>query len=192
MAKITRGRAGRMEKKATIRDTYGTTLAQMLLSHVRPQANARVLHLGSAGAARFAEQLAQRLEEGELIVLVYTYDELEDTRAALAGIGNVHVINEFDDLDPDEPPFDIVSCIAPYHLGRDTVQTLIEYGISQLTPEGSLYLAGDKQQEFDRYEEMLSSYARSTQQLSANGQYRVVAVHGRDLRPGRLKRYGKS
>lgn len=179
-----RGRAGRMEKKATILETYGATLARMLLSHVRPKPNDRVLHIGSAGAARVAEQLAQRLEDGELVVLVHTYDELEDVRAALAGVGNVHVINEFDDLDPDEPPFDIASCIAPYYLGRDTVGDLIAYGLSQLTPNGTFYLAGDTHQEFARYQELLAGYVRNTQQLANDGQYRVVSAQSKDVRRG--------
>jgi len=175
-----------MEKKATILDTYGATLAQMLLSHARPKANQRVLHLGNAGAVRLAEQLAEQLAEGELVVLVHTFDELEDARAALAGFGNVHVINEIDDLDPDEPPFDIVTCIAPYNLGRDTVRELIGYGIGQLAPQGTFFLAGDKQQEMPRYEEMLSSYARNMQVLANNGQYRVVAVQASDRRRGNV------
>jgi NADPH:quinone reductase-like Zn-dependent oxidoreductase len=187
MAKVIRGRAGRMEKKATILDTYGTTLAQMLLNQVRPRPTDRVLHLGSAGAVRVAEQLAERLAEGEMVVLVHTYDELEDTRAALAGFGNVHVINEADDLDPDEPPFPIVTCIAPYNLGRDAVRDLIAYGVGQLAPQGTFYLAGDKQQEMARYEEMLSGYARTTQVLANNGQYRVVSMQASDLRRGKLK-----
>ena len=186
MAKITRGRAGRMEKKAALLDTYGATLAQMLLSHVRPQPSSRVLHIGSPGAVRFAQPLAERLSEGELVVLVYTYDELEDTRAALAGFGNVQIINEFDDLDPDEPPFDVVSCIAPYHLGRDTVRELIAYGLGQLAPSGTFYLGGDKQQELDRYEETLAMYSSNVQQLASNGQYRVVAVQGKNLRRGNV------
>lgn len=177
-----------MDKKATILDTYGATLAQMLLSQVRPKAQARVLHLGNAGAVRLAEQLAEQLAEGELVILVHTYDELEDVRAALAGFGNVHVINEFDDLDPDEPPFDIVTCIAPYNLGRDTVRELIAYGVNQLASQGTFFLAGDKQQEMARYEEMLGSYARNMQSLANNGQYRVVAVQALDLRRGNVKK----
>jgi 16S rRNA G1207 methylase RsmC len=173
-----------MEKKAAILESYGAALAQMLLSQVRPKPSDRVLHIGSAGAVRLAEQLATRLEDGELVVLVHTYDELEDTRAGLAGFGNVHVINEFDDLDPDEPPFDLVTCIVPYYLSRDTVRELIEYGVTQLTPKGTFYLGGDKQQELARFEEMLAAYMRQTQQLATNGQYRVVAAQASDLRRG--------
>jgi 16S rRNA G1207 methylase RsmC len=189
MAKMIRGRAGRIEKRAAIMEQYGTTLGQMLLSHVRPKATDRVLHIGSPGAARFAEHVAERLEDGELVVLVHTYDELEDTRAALAGMGNIHVINEFDELDPDEPPFDLVTCIAPYHLKRETVGEMLEYGLAHLSPQGTLYLGGDKQQELPRFEEVLSTYARHVQQLASNGQYRVVSVQGKDLRRGNV---GKS
>ncbi len=178
-----------MEKKATILDTYGTTLAQMLLSHVRIKPNHRMLHIGNAGAVRLAEQLAEPLAEGELVILVHTYDELEDARAALAGFGNVHVINEFDDLDPDEPPFDIVTCIAPYNLGRDTVRELISYGVGQLAPQGVFYLAGDKQQEMARYEEMVSGFVRNVQVLANNGQYRVVSAQASDLRRGNVSTF---
>ena len=182
MAKIVRGRAGRLNKRNEILEVYSTTLAQMIQGPIRPHADGRLLHLGSPGAVQVAEYLAPRLETGELVICVYTYDELEDTRAALAGLGNVHVINDLADLDEDEPPFDIVSCIAPYHLGRDTVIEQIEHGVARLSPEGTFYLAGDKQHEFDRYVEALSTLAREVQQLASNGQYRVVSVKGRNLR----------
>jgi 16S rRNA G1207 methylase RsmC len=189
MAKVTTGRAGREQKRAEILEAYGSTLARMLQSQVRPDAAARVLHIGSPGAAQFAEHLAPKLETGELVICVYTYDEVEDTRAALAGIGNVHVIDDLADLDEDEPLFDVVSCIAPFQLGRDTVIAQIEQGLALLAAGGTLYLAGDRQHEFDRYVEALSALARDVQQIAANGQYRVVSVPARNIRKsGRITR----
>lgn len=182
MAKAVRGRAGRMQKRSEIMDTYGATLADMLRSQVRPEPNERVLILGSAGVAQLADDVAPRLDSGEIVVCVYTFDELEDTRAALAGVGNVHVINDLDDLDEDEPPFDLVVCIAAYHLGREAAIEQIEAGLARLADSGTFYLAGDKQQEFDRYVEAVSVLARDVQQLAAKGQYRVVSVQGRNLR----------
>lgn len=182
MAKIVRGRAGRLNKRNEILEAYGTTLAHMIQAPIRPHPGDRLLHLGSPGAAHFAEHVAGRLETGELVICVYTYDELEDTRAVLAGLGNVHVINDLDDLDEDEPPFDIVSCVAPFHLGRDTVIEQITLGLARLAPAGTFYLAGDKQHEFERYVEALSALAREVQQIASNGQYRVVAVQARNIR----------
>jgi 16S rRNA G1207 methylase RsmC len=182
MAKIVRGRAGRLNKRNEILEAYGETLARMIQGPIRAQPSDRVLHLGSPGATQVAEQLAPRLETGELVLCVYTYDELEDARAALAGVGNVLVINDLADLDEDEPPFDIVSCIAPYHLGRDTVIEQIEHGLARLAPDGAFYLAGDKQHEFDRYVEALSALAREVKEIASNGQYRVVAMQARNIR----------
>jgi 16S rRNA G1207 methylase RsmC len=171
-----------MLKRHEILTEYGTTLAQMMQSQIRPDPGNRVLHLGSPGAAQLAEQIAPRLDTGELLICVYTYDELEETRAALAGLGNVHVINDLEDLDEDEPPFDIVSCIAPFQLGRDSVIELIEQGVARLAASGTLFLGGDKQHEFDRYVEALSSAIRDVQQLVSRGQYRIVSAHGRNRR----------
>ncbi len=182
MAKTNRGRAGRENKREEVFTQYGATLAQMLRGQLRLAGTERVLHLGSPGAAQVGELVATQLTTGELVLCVYTFDELEDTRAALAGIGSVHVINDIDDLDEDEPPFDIVSCIAPYHLGRDTVIEQIQAGVDRLAPEGIFILAGDRQHEFDRYAEALSSLARDVQQVVANGQYRIATVNGRNLR----------
>lgn len=182
MAKIVRGRAGRMQKRSEILDTYGATLAQMVQAPIRPDPASRVLHIGSPGATQIAQQLAPRLETGELVVCVYTFDELEDTRAALAGLGNVHVIDDLPELDEDEPPFDIVTCIAPYQLGRDTVIEQIEQGLALLAPGGTFYLGGDKQHEFERYVEALGRLAHTVQPIAANGQYRVVSVQGRNVR----------
>jgi hypothetical protein len=171
-----------MLKRNEILAEYGTTLVHMLQAQIRPEPGDRMLHLGSPGATQLAEYIAPRLDPGELIVYVYTFDELEDTRAALAGLGTVHVINDLEDLDEDEPPFDIVSCIAPYHLGRDAVIELIEQGVTRLSKTGTLYLGGDKQHEFDRYVEALSAQIREVQQVVTRGQYRIVMAQGRHLR----------
>ncbi len=182
MGKVTRGRAGRESKRDEIFAEYGSTLAQMLRSQLRLAGTERVLHLGSPGAAQVGEQIATQLSTGELVLCVYTFDELEETRASLAGLGNAHVINDIADLDEDEPPFDIVSCIAPYHLGRDTVIEQIEVGVARLAGEGTFILAGDRQHDFDRYVEALSSLARNVQPLVGNGQYRIVSANARNIR----------
>ena len=191
MGKMVRGRAGRMNKRTEILEEYSTVLAQMLQSQLRPAPTDRVLHLGSPGATLVAAALAPALGTGEVVVYVYTYDELEDTRAALAGLGNIHVINDLDDLDEDEPPFDIVSCIAPYQLGRDKVIQMIEDGIARLAATGTLYLAGDKHHEFDRYVEALDVLTRDAHEVATKGQYRVVVAQGRNIRKsGRIVRRG--
>lgn len=182
MGRYHTGRAGREQRRAEELARYGTALAQMLLNLLRPASSARILHIGSPGAARLAEHLAYRLDSGELVVCVYTFDELEETRAALAGLGNVHVINELDDLDEDEPPFDLVSCIAPYHLGRDTVLHELEQGMARLAEGGTLYLAGDRQHELERYVEHLRRLAHEVSEVAGQGQYRIVAARGRRAR----------
>ncbi len=188
MSKTLRGRAGRMAKKEENLVNYGVSLAQMLAAQLRPRPNDRVLHIGSPGAAQLGEQLAPRLAASELVILVYTFDELEETRAALAGLGNVQVINEIDDLDEDEPPFDIVSCIAPYQLSREHVIGLIEQGLEQLAPNGVFYLAGDKRHDFERYLQALEARTHTVNEIASNGQRRVVAVRGSDMRPvGRIR-----
>jgi len=182
MPKAIRGRAGRMLKRNEILTEYGATLAQMMQAQIRPESGERVLLLGSPGATQLAEQVAPQLDTGELIVCVYTFDELEETRAALAGLGNVHVIDDLADLDEDEPPFNIVSCIAPFYLGRDIVIELIEQGVALLAGEGKFFLAGDKQHEFDRYVDALSAQIRDVQQLASRGQYRIVSARAHNLR----------
>lgn len=182
MTKFNRGRAGRETKRAELLTEYGSTLAQMLANQIKPKPDARVLHIGSPGATHFAEIIAPRLVTSDLVICVYTFDELEETRAALAGLGNVHVINDLEDLDEDEPPFDIVSCIAPYPLGREAVIELIEQGVACMALTGTCYVAGDRQHELDRYTEALGRLARTVQQLADRGQYRVVSISGEDLR----------
>ncbi len=184
MSRQLRGRAGRMARKETNLAEYGASLARLLATQLRTQPSDRVLHIGSPGASQLGELLAPRLGMSELVILVYTYDELEDTRAALAGLGNVHVINEIDDLDEDEPPFNVVSCIAPYQFGRDTVLELIEQGLKWLAPDGVFYLAGSKQHDFERYIEALATRAREVDQVARNGHERIVAVRGQSIRPG--------
>jgi 16S rRNA G1207 methylase RsmC len=182
MARATRGRAGREQRREESLAAYGATLAQMLQAQIRPDSGERMLHLGRPGATQLATQMAHRLDTGEVVVCVYTYDELEEARAELAGLGNVHVINELDDLDEGEPPFDIVTCIAPYHLGRDAVVAYIEQGLDRLAPNGAFYLGGDRQLEMDRYVEALSRRVHDVKEVASNGQYRVVVAQGRNLR----------
>jgi hypothetical protein len=182
MTRVTRGRAGREQRREDELERYGATLAQMLRGQIQPQSSERVLHIGSPGATQLADHVAHRLATGEIVVCVYTFDEMEEARAVLAGLGNVHVINELEDLDEDEPPFDIVSCIAPYNLGRDRVIAYIEEGIARLSPGGTFYLAGDRQHEFDRYLETVRRLAHESREVASNGQFRVVAVQGGNLR----------
>jgi hypothetical protein len=54
--------------------------------------------------------------------------------------------------------------------------------MARLSNTGMFYLAGDKQREFDRYVEALSSLARDVQQIASRGQYRVVSVSGANVR----------
>lgn len=176
MPKIVRGRAGRQQRREESLTHYNTELAAMLLKQLRISPAARIVHLGAPGAITVAEAIAPGLETGELLVVVYSYDELEEARASLAGIGNVEVINDFDDLDPDEPPFDVVTCIVPYYLGRDYVAELLRTGLNLMAREGTLFLAGDRQQGFERQIEFLGSIGSRVTPLVQNGQYRVISA----------------
>ncbi len=188
MARAIRGRAGRENRRSELLAEYGATLAPMILSQARPDPDARVLVLGSPGAVELATALALRLSSGEVVVCVYTFDEVEEARAGLAGLGNVNVIDELSELDEDEPPFDLITCIAPYYLGRDAVISLIEEGVQRMQPGGLFLLAGDKQQELARYSEALSALATETRQVGERGQYRVLALRGEHIRrAGRLR-----
>lgn len=159
----------------------------MLLKQLKLASGARVMHLGSPGAVVVAQTLAPALETGDLLIVVYSYDEMEEARAALAGFGNVEVINDIEDLDPDEPPFDTVTCIAPYQQGRDYVAELLATGLRLLTDEGTLLLAGDRQQGFERYVEALGAAGSRVTPLVQNGQYRVVAA-AKPVEGGGLRR----
>lgn len=188
MPRAVKGRAGRENRRSEQLAQYGATLAPMILSQSRPDPDARVLVLGSPGAIELAAAYAPRLSVGEVVVCVYTFDEVEEARAGLAGLGNVNVIDDLSELDEDEPPFDLVTCIAPYQFGRDAVLALIEDGVRHMTPNGVFLLAGDKQQEFARYIEALSALADETRQVAERGQYRVVALRGENVRrSGRLR-----
>lgn len=184
MPKAIKGRAGRENRRTEQLAEYGATLAPMILSQAKPEPDARVLVLASPGAIDLATALALRLGRGEVVVCVYTFDEVEEARAGLAGLGNVHVIDDIAELDEDEPPFDLVTCIAPYYLGRDAVIALIEEGVRRIAPTGVFFLAGDKQQEFGRYSEALSALADETRQVSERGQYRVLLLRGENVRRG--------
>lgn len=176
MPKIVRGRAGRQQRREAQLSTYGAELAPMLLKQMRVSPDARILHLGYPGASNVADAIAPALDTGEILLVVYSYDELEETRALLAGAGNVEVINDLDDLDPDEPPYDVVTCIVPYYLGRDYVADLLRTGLDLLTSGGTLFMAGDRQQGFERQLEFLGSIGSRVTPLVQNGQYRVVSA----------------
>jgi 16S rRNA G1207 methylase RsmC len=176
MAKLVTGRAGRQQRREERLEQYAAELAPLLLKQLKLTPNARVMHLGSPGAIAIGQAVAPTFESGELLIVVYSYDEMEDARAALAGLGNVEVINDIEDLDPDEQPFDIVTCIAPYQHGRDYVGELLTLGLRLLATGGTLFLAGDRQQGFERYVEMLGSAGSRVTPLAQNGQYRVVAA----------------
>ena len=69
------------------------------------------------------------------------------------------------------------------------MRELSSYGVGQLAPQGVFYLAGDKQQEMARYEEMVSGFVRNVQVLANNGQYRVVSAQASDLRRGNVSTF---
>jgi hypothetical protein len=176
MPKIVRGRAGRQQRREETLERYGAELAPILLKQVRIPEGARVMHLGSPGAAQVSEAIAHMLVSGELVVVVYTYDEMEELRAALAGLGNVQVINEIDDLDPDEPLYDVITCVVPFHQGQGYVEELLDSAFKLMNRDGTLYLAGDRQQGFERVVEWLGSVgSRVTPQVQI-GQMRVVTA----------------
>src|SRR3712207_6089884 len=104
MPKAVRGRAGREGRRSAILANYGATLAPMILSQSKLGPEDRVLVLGSPGAVELASAFALRLSSGEVVVCVYTFEEVEDARAGLAGLGNVNVIDDLAELDEDEPP----------------------------------------------------------------------------------------
>jgi hypothetical protein len=176
MAKVVRGRAGRERRREDLLETYAAALAPMLVKQVRPAPSARMMHLGSPGAVHLAEHFAPLLETGELVVMVYTYDEMEEARAALAGLGNVLVINEIEDIDPDEPPYDLMTSIVPYHLGRDYVDDLLLGGLRLLAADGLLYLAGDKQHGFERTLEVLAAAGSRITPVVQVGTMRIVTA----------------
>ncbi len=176
MPKLVRGRAGRQQQREGTLERYGADLAPMLLKHIRVVPGARLMHLGSPGAEYFAEAVAPRLESSDLVVVVFTYDEVEELRAALAGVGNVHVLNEIEDLDPDDAPYDMMTCIVPYHQGRDYIEELLRAALKRLARDGALYLAGDRQQGFERVVEWLASIGSRVTPLAQVGLLRVVSA----------------
>jgi 16S rRNA G1207 methylase RsmC len=176
MAKLITGRAGRQQKREERLEKYTAALLPLLLKQLKIDPATRVLHLGSPGAAAIVEAIAPHLTSGEMLVVVYSYDEMEDTRAALAGLGNVEVVNELDDIDPDEPPFNLVTCIAPYQHGRDYVDELLAASLELLAPSGVLVLGGDRQQGLERNLETLAANGSGLTRLAQNGQYQVVSA----------------
>ncbi len=185
MPKAATGRAGRERKREERLEQYVGALAPMLFKQLKYTPESRILLLGSPGVAQLAETLAHTLTTGEILVVVYTYDEMEETRAALAGLGNVEVINEIKDLDPDEPPFDIAASIVPYYQGREHVDDLLAAGLQLLAPGGTLIIGGDRQQGFERTVEALGSIGSRVTPLVQSGQYRVVAAT--KAKTGRLR-----
>ena len=176
MAKVIRGTAGRMRQREEQLEEYGSSLASLLIKQVKITPGARVMHLGSPGAITVARAIAPALETGELVVVVYTYDETEDARAALAGLGNVEVIDSIDDVDPDEPPYDLLTCIIPFQHRRDYVDQLFAAGMRLLARGGTLILAGDRQQGLERHLAELRARGSEVTPLSSNGQFRVLGV----------------
>jgi len=187
MAKVIRGSAGKMLRREEILDRYGTNLATLIIKSLGVDPTARIIHIGSPGAVQLIEAFAPALTTGEITVVVFTYDELEEARAALAGLGNVAVINELDDLDPDELPYDVLTCIIPYQMRRDDIDELLARGLRLVRPQGQIVLAGDRQQGFDRYVTWLQQSTGGASPLSHNGQLRIVTAprpeRGGTLRP---------
>ena len=186
MPKIIRGSAGAIQRREEIMERYGTSLATMLLKQIKHPANDRLMHLGTPGAITFAQGIAPLLASGELVVVVFTYDDMEEARAALAGLGNVHVINELEDLDPDDPLYDIITCTVPYYQGHEYTQKLLETGLRLLSPTGTLYIAGDRQQEFDRDTSYLRGLGSTLTQVAQEGQLRIMSAT-KPLRGGGLR-----
>lgn len=176
MPKVVRGRAGREQRREDVLESYTASLVPMLLKQVRVVPNANMLHVGSPGAVYLAESFAPLLATGELVVMVYTYDEMEETRSALAGLGNVHVINEIADIDPDEPPYALMTSILPYNLGRDYVDEMLLQAIRLLASDGLFYLAGDKQHGFERSLETLVAAGSRITPVVQVGTMRIVTA----------------
>jgi hypothetical protein len=176
MPKVIRGRAGREQRREDLLESYTAALAPMLVKQLRVAPDARMMHLGSPGAVLIAETFAPALETGELVVVVYSYDEMEETRAALAGLGNAEVINEIEDVDPDEPPYNVMTSIVPYHLGYNYVNDLLASGLRLLTSDGLLYLAGDRQHGFERHLEHLAGVGSRITPVVQVGTLRIVTA----------------
>lgn len=176
MPKVTTGRAGRQRRREERLDEYVATLTPMVLKQIRFVPESRILLLGSPGIVPLAETLAHALTTGEILIVVYTYDEMEETRAALAGIGNVEIVNEIDDIDPEEPRFDVGASIVPYQHGRAFVDELLVAGLRLLADGSTLYIAGDRQQGFERTVEVLRNAGSTVTPVVQNGQYRLAAA----------------
>lgn len=176
MPKVVRGRAGREQKREDVLDSYVESLVPMLLKQVRPGPHVHMMHLGNPGAVQLAEAFASMLVTGELVVMVYTYDDMQEARAALAGLGNVQVINELEDIDPDEPPYQLMTSIVPFNLGRDYVNKMLLNAIKLLATDGLLYIAGDKQLGFDRHLEALTAARSRITPVVQVGSLRIVTA----------------
>jgi 16S rRNA G1207 methylase RsmC len=176
MPKMVRGSAGRIQRREEIMERYGANLAMMLLKQLKQPGDGRMMHLGTPGAIAFAQGVAPLLETGELVVVVFSYDDMEDARAALAGLGNVEVINELDDLDPDEPSYDTITCTVPYNRGHEYTARLLETALRLLSPTGTLLVGGDRQQDFERDIGFLRESGSTVTQVAQEGQLRLVSA----------------
>ncbi len=183
MTKPTNGRAGRENRRADQRDTYGQDLAGLLLKQLgnQPRPNGQVLTLGNPGVATLINGLAPRLTEGAMTSLTYTFDEFQDTQAVAANYPNVQVLNELEEITPGAR-FDLVICIAPYYLSLDYITELIERGLGLLKKTGLFVLAGDRRHDFERYLAALSALASPVDSLANNAHLRIVQVEARAIR----------
>ncbi len=186
MAKIVRGSAGRIQRREDIMDRYGSSLAAMLLKQIKRPENSRIMHMATPGAIPFAQGIVPMLQTGELVLVVFSYDDMEDARAALAGVGNVHVINELEDLDPDDPPYDIITCIVPYNRPHEYTHQLFETALRLLSPTGTFYVGGDRQQDFEREIGFLRGVGSSPTQVAQEGQMRIMSA-SKPARGGNLR-----
>lgn len=185
MPKPTRGRAGREGRRSEQRDSYGAELAALLGKQLRFQPTFQMLHLGYPGAIALLSEVAGKLTEGELTVLVYSFDELEETQAALSKYSNVQVVNEFEEL-PRYVEYDVITSIVPYHLGQPYIEQLLRMGLARLKSTGVFMLGGDRQHEFERYLTVLQSLASPIATVATNGSLRVVQVEAGARRRGTL------
>ncbi|MBA3945678.1 MAG: methyltransferase [Herpetosiphonaceae bacterium] len=192
MPKVLRGRAGREDRRSDQIDTYGAELAQLLLGQLRPRPADHILHLGNPGVIPLVTNLAPRVPSGSITALVYSYDELVATQAALAAFEQVIVANEWAEIDP-LVRFDLITSVVPYHLGVAYVEQILTVALQQLKPTGGLLIAGDQYHEFDRYLGLLRTLVTGMQTVATSGQNRVVQVEARAVKRkgGLVKRSGQ-
>lgn len=188
MTRPTNGRAGREGKRNEIRDSYGEELAQLMSRQLPLHPTTNLLHLGSVGALPLLRLALPRLPNGSATALVYTFDEVARTQAALSAFPQVTVINEWEELPPDTR-YEVVTSIVPYHLSMTFIDQIIATGLASLKPGGVFIMGGDKRKDFERYQAMLAHRVDNVQTLATNSHQRVVQAEASAVRKrGGLRR----